>query len=44
MSTTKGQVENRVPVGKTPVTKYTAWKDHRDALRREAEARRTTVN
>ncbi len=44
MSTTKRQLEYTLPVGKTPVPKYASWDDHRDALRREAETRRTTTN
>jgi hypothetical protein len=35
--------KNTVPVGATPVTKYATWDEHREALRREAEARRKEV-
>jgi hypothetical protein len=36
--------KNRVPVGSTPVRRYATWDDHREALRREAMARRREVD
>ncbi|MFC7019762.1 MULTISPECIES: hypothetical protein [Haloarcula] len=36
--------KNRVPVGATPVPKYATWDDHREALRREAMARRRAAD
>ena len=32
--------KNTVPVGMTPVPKYASWDEHREAIRRDAEARR----
>jgi hypothetical protein len=49
MSTNRKQVANTAPVGATSIAKYTAtpipkyatWDEHRDAIRRDAEDRRT---
>jgi hypothetical protein len=43
MTTFSSQAKNTVPVGMTPVPKYATWDDHRDAMRQEAEARRTAM-
>lgn len=43
MSTISRQSKNTVPVGKTPVPKYTSWDEHRKAMRLDSEARRTEL-
>jgi hypothetical protein len=43
MTTIERQITNTVPVGKTPVPKYATWDELRDAMHRDAEARRTAV-
>jgi hypothetical protein len=35
--------KDTVPVGATPVPKYASWDEHREAIRRAAEARRDEV-
>ncbi|WP_255198389.1 hypothetical protein [Halorarius litoreus] len=40
MTTFDRQTKNTVPVGQTPVPKYTTWDEHREAMRRDAEGRR----
>jgi len=43
MPTTSRQIKNTVPVGKTPVSQYASWDEHREAMRRDAENRRTSM-
>jgi len=43
MAYTPKLAKNAVPVGMTPVPKYTSWDEHREAIRRDAEARRERI-
>jgi hypothetical protein len=43
MPTTRRQTKNTVPVGKTPVSKYASWDEHREAMRLDSEARRAEL-
>jgi hypothetical protein len=43
MPTISRQTKNTVPVGETPVPKYSSWYEHREAMRRDAEDRRMSM-